>query len=45
MMRGNVLLTQQGNTLGAEQMTVNITTGNATLSGRVRTTLPGSGGN
>ncbi|WP_081293294.1 LptA/OstA family protein [Tritonibacter mobilis] len=45
VMRGDVLLTQQGNTLGAEQMTVNITTGNATLSGRVRTTLPGSGGN
>ena len=43
-MRGDVLLTQQGNTMGAEQMTVNLTTGNATLSGRVRATLPGSGG-
>ncbi|MFP3385529.1 MULTISPECIES: lipopolysaccharide transport periplasmic protein LptA [Tritonibacter] len=44
VMRGDVLLTQKGNTLGAEQMTVNLTTGNATLNGRVRTTLPGSGG-
>jgi len=44
-MRGEVLLTQGASILGAEQMVVNLTTGNATLSGRVRTTLPGSGGN
>ena len=44
-MRGNVLLTQAGNTLGAQNLSVNLATGNATLSGRVRTTLSGGGNN
>jgi len=45
VMRGDVLLTQAGNTLGAETMTVDLTSGNATLSGRVRTTLGGGSNN
>ncbi|NIZ12186.1 LPS export ABC transporter periplasmic protein LptC [Phaeobacter sp. HF9A] len=43
IMHGNVLLTQGASTLGAERMVVNLASGDATLSGRVRTTLPGSG--
>jgi len=45
-LRGSVLLTQGTTSLGAERMVVNLATGNATLSGRVRTTLSGglSGG-
>ena len=44
-MRGDVLLTQGTRTLGAERMLVNLATGNATLSGRVRTTLSGGSKN
>lgn len=43
-LNGNVLLTQGGSAIAAEQMTVNLTTGNAQMSGRVRTVFQ-QGGN
>jgi len=43
-LNGNVLLTQGASAIAAEQMTVNLTTGNAQMSGRVRTVFQ-QGGN
>lgn len=43
-LNGNVLLTQGASALSAERMTVNLNTGNAELSGRVRTVF-NQGGN
>lgn len=40
-MQGDVLLTQGVTTLTAQRMLVNLTTGEATLTGRVKTTLNG----
>jgi lipopolysaccharide export system protein LptA len=39
VMSGDVLLTQGGNALTSEQMTVNLKTGSAQMQGRVRTVL------
>ena len=39
LMRGNVLVTQGATSISAESMTVDLTTGNAVLSGRVKTIL------
>ncbi|NSX53352.1 lipopolysaccharide transport periplasmic protein LptA [Sulfitobacter sp. 1151] len=41
IMRGNVLVTQGANTVSADRMTVNLTTGMAQMEGRVRTVLGG----
>jgi len=38
-MIGNVLLSQGGNVLSSERLTVNLVTGSATATGRVQTTL------
>ena len=38
-MIGNVLLSQGGNVLSSERLTVNLVTGSATAAGRVQTTL------
>ena len=43
-LNGNVLLTQGASALSAERMTVNLTTGSAQMSGRVRTVFS-QGGN
>jgi len=44
VLSGNVLLTQGASAISAERMSVNLTTGNAELSGRVRTIFQ-QGGN
>ena len=43
LLTGNVLLTQGGNVLSGQRLTVNLTTGNATVEGRVQTTLQPGG--
>lgn len=45
ILTGNVLLTQGASALSAEKMTVNLATGNAQMSGRVRTVFQQNGGN
>lgn len=42
-LNGDVLLTQGNSALSAEQMVVNLTTGNAQMTGRVRTTFSQDG--
>lgn len=43
VMKGNVLLTQGPSTISSDQMTANLTTGTATMAGRVKTILqPGN---
>lgn len=44
VLSGNVLLTQGASAISAERMAINLTTGNAELSGRVRTVIQ-QGGN
>ncbi len=45
VMKGNVLLTQGPSTISSDQMVANLTSGTATMTGRVKTILQQGGGN